>query len=211
MPITWRTKLAIFAVYAPTYCLFYLFPNFYSGFSPSLLPLWGIDLAMPFLPWTFVVYLSDYILALSAIVLINDRARFYSYARVSFLTLFFCGSFFLFFPTTYPRPVYPEVANPLVAFLMSLVGSYDTPNNCFPSMHVAITAGTVYCLRYLSRKLVITYSIWAIFIFISTLTTKQHYFVDILGGLAVAGLVAFLERRVLNPTHAPLPQTTSTH
>ncbi|MEZ4751819.1 MAG: phosphatase PAP2 family protein [Bdellovibrionota bacterium] len=37
------------------------------------------------------------------------------------------------------------------------------------------------------------YWIWALAIFASTLTTKQHYFYDILGGLVVAACVGALE------------------
>lgn len=210
MTVSWKTKLNILLVYAVAYLLLYVFPNFYTGFSPVMLPLLPIDRAVPFVPWTFAIYVSDYFFALVAILIINDRMRFYSYARVAFLTLLFCGLFFIFFPTTYPRPVYPQVDNPILAAMMALVGNYDTPNNCFPSHHVSITGLTVFSLRYLPWRHLAFFSVWAIAIFVSTLTTKQHYFVDIIGGLGVTALVAFLELRVLNPSHAALPPNPAT-
>jgi membrane-associated phospholipid phosphatase len=35
--------------------------------------------------------------------------------------------------------------------------------------------------------------LWTLTIYVSTLTTKQHYFLDILGGLAVMLIIASLE------------------
>jgi len=210
MTVSWQTKVKILAVYAVAYVAFYVFPNFYNGFNPQQLPLLSIDRAIPFVPWTFAIYVSDYFMALVAIIIINDRGQYFSYARMAFLVLLFCGLFFMAFPTTYPRPVYPVVDNPILSAMMALVGNYDTPNNCFPSHHVAITGTIVFCLRHRPKWEVALYSLWAVAIFVSTLTTKQHYFVDILGGLGVMALVAFLELRVLNPSHAPLPPNPAT-
>ncbi len=211
MRISWKEKLAIFLIYAVAYAFLYVFPNVYSGFKPVFLRMTELDTQIPFVPWTFLVYLSDYILILTVIFLIGRKDQFYSFTRVSFLLLFICGIFFIFFPTTYPRPEYPVVENPLIRFFMGLVGSLDTPKNCFPSMHVAVTGGAVFSLRHLPRRLFIFYIFWAVAIFLSTLTTKQHYLVDVLGGVGAVALVAFLEWRVLHPSHAPLPSNPTTY
>lgn len=191
--VTWKYKLVTLAVFAVAYLVFYIYPNFHPSFHPFYLPLLDIDYAVPFVPWTFILYLSDYVLVASIIAMVSEKAQFQSFTRVSFFTLAMCGTFFLFFPTSYPRPEYPVVDNAIVAFFMSLVGNLDTPNNCFPSMHVAITGGAVWSMRHKGPKLMIPYCVWAIAIFVTTLTTKQHYFVDILGGLAVVAAVALIE------------------
>ena len=104
--------------------------------------------------------------------------------------------FFLFFPTTYPRPVYPEVANAFVAFLMNLVRTGDTPNNCFPSMHVALTIGATASIRHRGKGFFLFFGTWTLLIILSTLTTKQHYLMDICGGATVASLLIYLDAKV---------------
>lgn len=191
--VTWKYKLFMLGLFSLSYLVFYIYPNFHPSFHPFYLPLLEIDYAVPFLPWTFIVYLSDYLLIATVIAMISEKARFKSFSRACFFTLIMCGTFFLFFPTRYPRPEYPAVENAIVAFFMGLVGNYDTPNNCFPSMHVAITGSAAWCLRHRGPKIFIPYSLWAIAIFATTMTTKQHYFVDILGGVAVTATVALIE------------------
>ncbi len=149
---------------------------------------------MPFLPWTFVIYVSEYLLVALAIILIQDFHHFNSFARQAFASLFIIGAAFFLFPTIYPRPFYPPQENALVAFAMNLIATADAPTNCFPSMHVAITAITVYALRHQSPAVWRLFVLWGAAIILTTLTTKQHYLIDILGGLAVASAVISFDR-----------------
>lgn len=186
-------KLSVFVAYAFCYAIFYLYPNLYPVWEPQFLPMLGLDRIAPFLPWTFLVYTSDYFLILT-VILFTTRDEFNSFARMAFLVLIFCGVFFYLLPTIYPRPPYPEVDNPLVALAMYIVASADTPINCFPSQHVALTSICAWSFRRRGPVLYVTYWVWAVAIFASTLTTKQHYFFDILGGLVVAACVVSIER-----------------
>lgn len=190
---TWQHKLFLFGLFSVFYAFFYILPNLFPLLPPRYLPLLEIDVSTPFLPWSFAIYLSEYVLVLLVIVLINDRDHFDSMSRMMFGLLFLSGLFFMFLPTTYPRPAYPEVENPIIAFLMGLVGSADKPNNCFPSMHVGITAIVVYACRPFRPWARAFFVLWGLLIILSTMTTKQHYFVDILGGLGVVVLVGVLE------------------
>ncbi len=193
MEVDWKYKLRLFVLYAIAYSIFYVYPNFNPLFPPRYLPLTPIDEWMPFLPWAFLVYLSDYILALIPILFIRSRPEFDAFARTVFSVLIVCGLFFYFFPTAYARPDYPEVSNPILGFLMSLVAVADAPTNCFPSMHVATTTVATWATRIWGRKVFALFVFWAILICWSTLATKQHYFWDILGGLSVGVVVAYLD------------------
>ncbi len=193
MPRLWKIKLSLLAVYALAYQIFYTIPNLYPLYAPKMISLMGVDLVTPFVPWTFVIYISHYVLALSAILLINSEENFWSYVRMMFLTLLISGSFFWFFPTVYPRPDYPDVDNWLVSFTMNLVRSADTPNNCFPSMHVATAVVTTLIMRQVRPRFFWIYLSWTIAVLISTLTTKQHYFIDIIGGCGVAFFAQFVQ------------------
>ncbi len=191
--VDWKYKLLLLTLFCALYYFFYIYPNLHPLTPPRLLPLSPIDRAAPFFPWTFWVYLSEYVLVAVAMTILKDWDEFNSWARMNFGALFICGAFFLFYPTTYPRPVYPDENNVLVAFAMNLVANVDTPNNCFPSLHVAITAISAWFFRLYGRKHFALFALWGLAILLSTLTTKQHYFIDVLGGLCVTGLVAYLE------------------
>lgn len=190
---SWRYKFTLLCLYMVAYGVFYLWPNFSPIFAPTQLPLLDIDRAMPFVPWTFLIYLSDYLLFTVAFVLLVEIEEWNAFVRVAFATLAVCGCFFLFYPTTYPRPNYPAVTNPIVAFAMNLIATADTPNNCFPSMHVAMTSVVAWSFRKRSRPLFAFLLLWSVAIFYSTLTTKQHYFMDIIGGLSVVAVLAVLD------------------
>lgn len=190
---TAKYKGYLFILFAFVYTLFYIFPNFHPLTEPVLLPLLAIDRAVPFLPWTFIIYTSDYVMIFFSICLIKSVEEFNSFSRMMFCVLFISGLVFIFYPTTYPRPIYPNDENPYIQLLMWLVGTADTPNNCFPSMHVGLTAVSAWVMRKTGKFLSPLFALWAFAIFVSTLTTKQHYFVDILGGLAVCTTVVILE------------------
>lgn len=190
-------KFKVFLIFAVGYSIFYIFPNFYATWQPALLPLSRFDQAVPFLPWTFLIYTSDYVLISLTILLISDRRSFNSFGRMMFLALVICGTFFILFPTTYPRPVYPSVDNLFIQLAMDLVYVADSPNNCFPSMHVALTTISAWSLRKHSSRLFIGIVVWTVAVIVSTMTTKQHYFVDIVGGLSVVFLVVIIEGKVV--------------
>lgn len=190
---TWRYKLTLFLAFAVAYGIFYIVPNFRPVSEPLLLPLLWPDRFFPLIPWTFWVYLSDYLMVLVTISMYRDKASFDSFARMAFATLIVCGLFFLGIPTTYPRPAVPPLDNAFVAFAVGLVHSADTPNNCFPSMHVAITSTATWAARGFGLRWTALFVVWSLAIFVSTLTTKQHYFIDIVGGVAVTVFVATLE------------------
>jgi len=190
-------KFKIFLIFAVGYAVFYIFPNFYATWQPAQIPLSRLDKIVPFVPWTFLIYTSDYFLIASAILMISEKKSFNSFGRMMFLALFICGLFFLFLPTTYPRPAYPLVDSFLIQVSMDLVYLADSPNNCFPSMHVALTTISAWCLRRRQFWLSMTYAAWTFAVIVSTMTTKQHYFVDILGGLSVVCAVIMIEEKVV--------------
>jgi membrane-associated phospholipid phosphatase len=183
----------MFVVFLAAYALFYILPNLHPNSPPAYLPMLRIDEMIPFEPATFLIYLSIYGMFIFTPFFIKDMETFNALSRRMFATLFICGAFFLFFPTTYPRPEYPDTHSAVINFCMWLVGSADTPNNCFPSLHVAGTGVTTYTIKNQGKKMFRLYVIWTLAIFVSTVTTKQHYFIDVVGGIGVIVTVAALD------------------
>ncbi|MBI4404481.1 MAG: phosphatase PAP2 family protein [Deltaproteobacteria bacterium] len=190
---SWKYKLLMFGLFTVAYGVMYVFPNLHPKWQPQFLPLLALDYWVPFLPWSFFIYMSDYILFLLVLIQLDDQESFNPFARMAFAVLLICGSFFIFYPTTYPRPLYPTVENPALQFVLNLISAADTPNNCFPSMHVSLTGIAAWSMRAKGPRWHFLFWVWSVAIFASTMTTKQHYFLDVLGGLCVIGTVVSLE------------------
>lgn len=193
-------RLGIFALFMSAYGLLYVIPNFFLSLPPKELPMLWIDRAVPLVPWTFLIYTSDYFVFVVAMFLLTEKEKFNSFTRMMFGVLFVCGAFFYGFPTTYPRPNYPAETHRLLGAVMQFVAFADSPRNCFPSMHVGLTAVATWSMRHFGHRTLLAFSLWSLAIFASTLTTKQHYFLDVLGGLMVMSLIVALENRLFSPT-----------
>lgn len=162
--------------------------------EPRYLPLTFIDQMTSFLPWTFVIYASDYIFIFFVIWKLKDEQSLSLACYASLLTLSLTFLIFLLFPTTYPRPNLPESA--LWAAIFSAFYMIDAPTNCLPSLHVSLTVLGAWLLSDFRGWKRMAIYLWALAICYSTLTTKQHYAVDILGGLAVAFFSIFCCRKI---------------
>jgi len=201
-----KKKLLWLFYFAIAYHVLYVVPNFWPLFEPKYLPLTWIDQSIPFLPWTFIPYLSDYILALVVLFMVSEN-RLILLARLTGLVLILSSLIFVFFPTTYPRPIYPQDQNFFVQFWMNLVGAADTPNNCFPSMHVALTTICIISLNCKTRLQKALYWSWAGVICLATLTTKQHYIYDVFGGFMISWLAVTIEYHIINKRYPLSSQT----
>ncbi len=155
---------------------------------PVELPLSSIDHAIPFVPWTVWLYGTVTWASLLAWLQVPDRRA----AERLFFTLVssavVCWIFFLVWPTTYPRHLFPlpELDTATVREFTDLRTS-DSPSNCFPSMHVALAWGLAltwagFLERRWARPLPI---VWATVVTTCTLTTKQHYAVDLPPGILI--------------------------
>lgn len=169
----------------------YTTSNFNPVFTPQLLPEQWIDKVTPFIPESFWIYVTEYFLFLWAMFRFSDVSLMdrYLYGFLSLQT--FCVLIFLVFPTTFPRDLYPipETTDWLTrAAFEGFRRNLDSPNNCLPSLHVASCFLTAFAFFHCKKWEFIVALVWASLIGISTMFTKQHYFVDVAAGLALAVL-----------------------
>lgn len=168
----------------------YSIPNHFHLFEPQLLQLTTLDKAVPFLPWTIYVYTSEYCLFVSAYFLFSDEHTRNKYVWAYCGVLLVGAFFFVFYPTTYPRADYPLPADlgALTNAVWVWLRTVDNPSNCFPSMHVTCCYLTAFAFlsKNESKLKFWIYFIWSTFVALSTLPTKQHYLIDVVGGLALA-------------------------
>ena len=168
------------------FCLVYLGAPHLSWKPPAVLAPTALDQAIPFLPWTILVYLGQFpFLFFTLWGGTGDGARTRTFAGLAAATLL-ATAVFVAWPTTGTRPD-PRRAGAW-APLYRLVHRVDVPTNWLPSLHVALAWVAVggYAGRGpRSRRLA---QAGAAAITLSTLTTGQHVLVDVAGGLLVAGL-----------------------
>lgn len=174
--------------------------------SPVELSLLAIDDAIPFLPWTVWLYGTVTWACLLAWLQVPDRLSVTRLFGTLATAAVVCWVFFLLWPTTYPRHLFPlpAIDSATVRELADLRAA-DSPSNCFPSMHVALAWGLAltwagYLKRWWSRPLPL---LWAAVVSVCTLTTKQHYVVDVPAGLLV-GVVSWAAVHRFVRADAPL-------
>lgn len=163
----------------------YLLTNRFPVFTPTYLTVLPFENYIPLIPWTSIIYLSDF-LYLFIVVFLLQRSKIdrYFFSFIIMATIHFVV--FLFFPTIYPRELWPLHINYLFDYPMMLTRWMDAPLNCFPSLHVGVCfLGSFFVLEG-RKKWFPLFFVWAVLIALSTLTTKQHYFIDVVGGAILA-------------------------
>lgn len=167
------------------YCvLLYGLTNQFPTRTPALLPTFPIEERIPVVAGSVWIYLSYFTLLIWTAVRLPREpwARRGTGALVFVITC--CGIIFLVYPTTIVRLPIPDAG--MSAAALRWVRRLDPPNNCFPSMHVALAATSALIQRKANPRRGALFLLWAALITASTLMTKQHYLLDVGGGLLLA-------------------------
>ena len=147
-----------------------------------------LDAAIPFLPWTWWIYFPGYLAGLVFTVLIVRDDDILARAVLAILLAqVLCTIIYMFFPSSFPRPVDWQGSG-LTADAIRWFWELDPPNNTFPSSHVMLsTQASLALWRDKNRWRYLQYlSTFGIFVTIHT--TKQHYLIDGVAGMALAAL-----------------------
>lgn len=165
----------------------YFFTNQYHYQLPQQLPLTEWEAELPLVSETIWIYLAAFPMMYLPLFVLNDLEALNRYA-VSFVIVCFCAAMaFYFSPVAYPRGLW-SFDNPvgIHEWALHLFRGIDAPTNSFPSLHVAEVFLAARALKARGKAAYAFGGFWFVAISISTLTTKQHYIADILGGLILA-------------------------
>jgi membrane-associated phospholipid phosphatase len=201
-----RNKLLIGFLWYVIACTLYLITNHFHLSEPRLLPMSALDQATPFLPHTVWIYMSEYFFFMAMYATCKDVVNTNKYIY-SFLFLQFAQAFiFLTWPTTNPRDLFPlpSTLDHITAYAFNGLRSTDSPANCCPSLHVSSVYLSTFIFLNDQPKKFPFFFLWGTAIAISTLTTKQHYLVDVVTGFGMAALFYWFFHRVVQ--YYPLPQ-----
>lgn len=150
-------------------------------------PTW-LDHLVPFVPQSFRIYMPGYIASfLQTLWLLRSGRAFRSALAALVLINALAFPFFLFFPVAAPRPIlHGELEGSLL--LLKHLYSIDTPYNTFPSLHVASSSLCAWFCWSQDRRVGLYSGLLSLGIAASTLMTRQHWAVDVLGGWVLAGV-----------------------
>lgn len=176
--------------------------------EPHELPMTALDHAIPFVPWTVWLYGTITWTSLLAWLTVRERADAARLMSAIAIASAACAVVFIVWPTTFPRDLYPLPAG-LDARTMAELAELrddDSPSNCFPSLHVALAWGIALTwATWLRPKALRALPVlWALVVSVTTITTKQHYVIDVPAGMAV-GLLAFWGARRVIPGERATP------
>lgn len=185
---TWLTAIGLMLLYLIPYGIVNHLP-----LQRTTIPLMFGESLIPFLPWTFIIYISIFAQAIIAIHGLPYKTLRAMIPAMSGMVIF-ALALFIIFPIEYPRFLYETNSQ-----LISLFHMTDGPGNCFPSLHVVVTVILGYVYRFKeknSTKRTLMW-LWSVLICISVLTTKQHYVIDIIGGVLLAVPGIYMIRRAV--------------
>jgi membrane-associated phospholipid phosphatase len=157
---------------------------------PLHTPMTALDRIVPLEPAWMLVYASMYVFAFLPLLVVRDGELFHRAARAYVTVLVVAYAGFIMYPTVGPKPD-AVIGTGFAAWSLQLQYSLDWPYNCFPSLHVAHSFVSALTSYRVHRGVGWAALLWAFLIGISTLFTKQHYAVDVVGG-ALAAYVAYV-------------------
>jgi len=179
---------------------FYLLKN--PAYPTTVMPITGLDRLIGFEPLALPIYLSIWIYVSLPPALLATRRELLGYALAIAATCLTGLIVFYFWPTATPVSSIDWAQSPNVVFLKSI----DASGNACPSLHVATAVFSARWLHHLLRRLgvppwpLIVNWVWCVAIVYSTLATRQHVAVDVLAGLVLGTLAAWvslsLRRRI---------------
>ncbi|MBI2646363.1 MAG: phosphatase PAP2 family protein [Deltaproteobacteria bacterium] len=194
--ISTQFRLKMIVALSACFAVGYGYTNHFPVFTPWELPVTAVDRFFGFHPWTIWIYMSDYILIFLPAILVTHvhvMKRLLKAYLVNFAIHF---PIFFFFPTILPWEFrrYP-IEGPILNAVFQFLWIADGLVNCFPSQHVSLCFVVAIGFWNYRRCWSWIMIIWSILISLSTLTTKQHYSWDVLGGLLVTLVVYWMVYR----------------
>jgi len=173
----------------------YLLPMYVRFASPTLLSPSALDRAVPFLDWTIWLYYS-YGLFLVLPFLVGRDEGSASWTLYALMTNSMVAALIFFvWPTSVPAPQ-PTIGG-MSGLLWDGLLTVDRPTNVFPSLHVANACVCAFALWRERNAWRSVSPVWTLLIVVSTLTTKQHFAVDLLGGAMLAAFSLWLVHTVV--------------
>ena len=207
----WPVKLAGTTLGMTVFFAVYFIVLRHPIFPVITMPLTVVDGWISFQPAALPLYLSLWFYVSLVPALLVDRRELLSLG-LAWVALSLIGlGIFLLWPTAIPSPDIDWTQHPSVAWLKST----DATGNAFPSLHVAFAVFSAVWFERLLRQINagrITRALnwlWCAAILYSTMATRQHVSLDVLGGVGLGVGVAVANLRWLRKQERVQPNSVS--
>jgi membrane-associated phospholipid phosphatase len=164
-----------------------LFLLIYNNLKQKRAPLYlesPLDRAIPFVPAFVVPYLLYFPFIFATFMALRESLYEVDFLASMNLSLYLSLIVYHFFPTTIRRPIIPtDKRRTIFESVVALMYRIDRTTNGFPSAHVYVSVICGYYLTYAFPTAGLL--IWSVAggIIASTTFVKQHYVIDIFGGI----------------------------
>jgi membrane-associated phospholipid phosphatase len=159
-------------------------------------PAIHLDELVPLQPaWVFVYGALYLFLILLPVLVVRDEQHIRRTVWAYLSVWVSAYAIFISYPTVASRPV-ELTGNGFGVWGLTLLYSADPPYNCFPSLHVAHSFVSAFTCFRLHRPVGLLGCVAALLVGVSTILTKQHYILDVVAGVTLAGIayMAFLRK-----------------
>lgn len=209
LPAPWHQQIAsvltkqvrLKAIGTPVFIALFFGAYFYvlknPAYPTTVMPFTWLDGLIGFQPQAMALYVSLWVYVSLPPALLKTPRELYAYGLAIAGTCLVGLMVFYFWPTAVPLPDIDWHLHPELAFMKNI----DSTGNAFPSLHVATAFFSGIWLHHLLRQfgaphwsLVLNWA-WCIGILYSTLATRQHVAMDVLAGIALGGITAWLSVR----------------
>ena len=164
---------------------FYLYIAAVVQGAPAHAPALELDRMIPVQAAWAPVYVSLFLAALLPAFVLHQPELIERTVRAYLAAWLVAYAFFLLYPTLSPRPA-TAAGDGFLVWMLQTIWASDVRYNCFPSLHVAQCFIAAFACQRVHQGVGRCAFAWAAAVGLSTLFTKQHYVVDVLGGFALA-------------------------
>ena len=157
----------------------------------------ALDKVIPFKAIFIIpyVYWYVYIVIGFVFILINSRRDYMRLFISFFIGMSVCYAIYYVYPTEITRPIIQK--GDLLNNLVNFIYSADKPVNCFPSLHVLTTYFIMRYTKYKNSKKKFYYTqIIGLLIILSTLFIKQHFVLEVIGGILLAEITILVVKKI---------------
>lgn len=167
----------------------YNFSDYLQGQGYQLTPS-VIDNLIAFSPSAVWLYVSFFILVPLG-YLSTPLSHLRWLAHSTQLSALVAGMIYLLWPTTMQYPAFGQSG--ISARALNGLIAIDSSQNCFPSLHAALTLLAVWAIaKKGSCWLTLMSVVWAIAIAFSILQLRRHLFIDLVGGALLASVCGWI-------------------
>jgi membrane-associated phospholipid phosphatase len=160
------------------------------AYPATIIPLTFVDSLISFQPIALPIYLSLWVYVVTPAILIIKLDELYAFT-ISIALMSIVGLLiFYIWPTAIAVSEIDWALHPSIGFLKSV----DAAGNACPSLHVATAVFSGAWLDYIFHRikapswLRIINVVWGIAIIYSTIATRQHVALDVVGGLLLGAI-----------------------